>query len=105
MDNEKTLADYIRDAEEECVKAQRAVRHRGYASDSEARAEMKAVVERAAKQQQAVKKLHDALWTAIIDGSDDEFYVTLQELERAALALAGEFVNIAAMSSIAQDGP
>ena len=104
MDSEKVLGRYIRDAEEECFKALRAARGRGYASDSEAWAEMKAVLDRTIEKQKTAKKLHDALWTSIIDMNDDEFYVTLQELERSALALAGEFVNIAAQCSIAQDG-
>lgn len=103
MDNETTLGMLIKTQEDEFFKILRGQRGRDFASDAEAWAEFKAVIDRAAEQVKTAGKLHGNLWKAHADKNDDEFYVTVQELERTAADLAREYLSLAALCAIARN--
>lgn len=103
MIEDRTAAKLIKAAQDAQYKQTQKARGRGYASDKEAWADIKIQIESLVKTAANAKKLHVSIWTAIAEESGDEVYVTMQELERAALQLAGTSITIATMASLAMD--
>jgi len=79
-------------------------RGRGFASDKEAWAELKAVLESIDKRNTAVKKLHKEIWETITENNEDSFSAYIGELERTAYVLAVELLELAAMADMAAAG-
>lgn len=77
-----------------------AERGRGFASDREAWAELKARLETAAAAEKNVDKLHKEMWDEVKKGNSDAVCIIAQEIERAAEHIAQSWVEVAAMARI-----
>lgn len=75
-------------------------RGRGFASDAETWAELKAALERIKKKQDAAERQHKEMWDAVKDKNRDGFKVLIETFERSAVDLAGEWVRMSALASI-----
>ena len=80
-------------------------RGRGFASDSETWAVLKASVEDLKKQQTDIEKVHKEMWDAVKLREPDAFAALLQQFERSAATIAGEWVRASVMAKIALEDP
>ncbi len=78
-------------------------RQRGFASDYEAWAEVRALLEAAGNRQKNMEKLHKEMWDHVKRGERDAVSIMLAELESSAVAQAGQYVKAAALCKIAQE--
>lgn len=76
-------------------------RGRGFASDNESWAEIKAHLERAKKATGDLEKVHKEMWDAIKDQNEDAYGALANELTRAGAALAAEWMVVSVLGKIA----
>ena len=76
-------------------------RGRGFASDNESWAEIKAHLERAKKATGDLEKVHKEMWDAIKDQNEDAYGALANELTRAGAALAAEWTVVSVLGKIA----
>ena len=76
-------------------------RQRGFASDYEAWAEIRVLLEAAGNRQKNNEKLHKELWDNVKRAERDAVSAMLGELESSSVRMAGEYVKIAALCKIA----
>lgn len=76
-------------------------RGRGFASDNESWAEIKAHLGRAKKATGDLEKVHKEMWDAIKDQNEDAYGALANELTRAGAALAAEWMVVSVLGKIA----
>jgi len=102
--SEKNIVTLLLEAKADYYESLRNLRGRGFASDKEAWAEIKAALERLEKLNTTAKKLHKELWDSIVEDNDDSISAYTGEIERTAFALATEWLELAAVADMASAG-
>ena len=102
--SEKNIVTLLLEAKTDYFDSLHKMRGRGFASDKEAWAEMKAALERLDKLNTDAKKLHKELWSAVAESNDDSVSAYTGEIERTAFALATEWLELAAVADMAAAG-
>ena len=80
-------------------------RGRGFAADSETWAELRLMLETIQSQAKAIGTVHSEMWASVKDRNDDAFSALLQEFERSAARLSGDWARISVMAKIALEDP
>ena len=78
-------------------------RRRGFASDAETWAELKAVLERIKSKTSQAESQQKDMWSAVKERNKDAFAILLEAFEDNARDIAGEWVRAAAMAKIAAE--
>lgn len=102
--SEKNIITLLLEAKTDYFETLHSQRGRGFASDKEAWAEMKAALERLDKLNTDVKKLHKEMWASIAEKNEDSVSAYTGEIERTAFALATEWLELAAVADMAAAG-
>lgn len=96
-DNNVRLESNIRATSVDTMQDIMEVRQRGFASDYEAWAEVRALLESAGNCQKNMEKLHKEMWDHVKRGERDAVSIMLAELETSSVLQAGQYVKVAAL--------